>query len=180
MTLIKAVKFSDYSSPHYWPTWFCIGLMRVVVLMPLPLIVVLGSALGRMLYRLATQRRQIGEINLRIAFPDYSPKQIQQLNKACFRNLGTAVFEIGLSWWESKRLLTMYETEGLKHLKEAERQGKGVIILTAHFTCVEIGGPLLNQHVPTQVMYRRQSNELYGFHVRTSVVLHERIEQLVT
>ena len=161
MPLIKAVKIRDYLSPRYWPTWFAIGLMRVVALLPLRGIEIIGAVFGKLLYWALAERRRIGEINLQIAFPEHSLQQIQQQNKTCFRNLGIAAFELGLSWWEHRRLLKLCEVEGLQHLQQAQQQGKGVIILTAHFTCLEIGGPVLNHHVPFQVMYKRAHNKLF-------------------
>jgi KDO2-lipid IV(A) lauroyltransferase len=164
--MIKAVKVRDYLSLRYWPTWLFIGLMRAVSKLPLPVIVIIGTGLGELLYWLMPQRRRIGEINLQIAFPQHSLKKIQQQNKTCFHNLGIAAFELGLSWWESDKLLSICDIEGLQHLTDAQQQGKGVIILTAHFTCLEIGGPVLNHHVPFQVMYKRAHNKLFDAFMR--------------
>jgi KDO2-lipid IV(A) lauroyltransferase len=158
---IKAVNFRDYLSPRYWPTWFAIGLMRVVAFLPLRWVNIVGSAFGRLLYLALPERRRIAAINLRIAFPDDSEEKIQQRIRRCFNSLGIAAFELGLSWWQSERLLELCEIDGLQHLQQAQQQGKGVIILTAHFTCLEIGGPVLNHHVPFQVMYKRAHNKLF-------------------
>ena len=166
MALIKAVKASEFLSPGYWPTWFGLGLMRLVAKLPLAWIELFGSLLGTLIYIALPSRRQIGEINLRIAFPDYSNDQIRQLNKSCFRNIGIAAFELGLSWWEPERLLDFCEIQGLEHLQDALQKKKGVIILTAHFTCLEIGGPVLNHHVPFQVMYKKIKNRLFNEFMR--------------
>ncbi len=159
--MIKAVNATNYLSPKYWPTWFALGLMRVVSKMPLPAIVFTGSLLGYLIYYAMPKRRRIGEINIAFAFPDYSEKQIKALNKTAIKNIGVAAFELALSWWENKRILEWCEIEGLENLKQAQQQGRGVIILTAHFTCLEIGGPVLNHHVPFQVMYKRAHNKLF-------------------
>jgi len=166
VSLIKAVKVRDYLAPRYWPTWLAIGLMRLVSLLPLRLIEIIGAGFGTLLYWSLPERRHIGEINLQIAFPDHSLQQIQQQNRIGFRNLGIAAFELGLSWWEHRRLLALCQIDGLEHLQQAVQQGKGVIILTAHFTCLEIGGPVLNQHVPFQVMYKRAHNKLFDAFMR--------------
>jgi len=159
--MIKAVKIRDYLSPRYWPTWIFIGLMFGVTKLPLRIIEIIGAGLGEILYWLMPDRRRIGEVNLKIAFPGHNRDKIKQLNRTCFHNVGIAVFEIGLSWWESKRLLSICEVEGLQNLTNALQKGKGVIILTAHFTCLEIGGPVLNRYVPFQVMYKRARNPLF-------------------
>ena len=135
--------------------------MRLVALLPLRMLETIGGLFGKLLYWALPERRKVGEINLQIAFPKHSLDEIQQLNKLCFKNLGIAAFELGLSWWENQRILELCEVEGLEHLQQAQQQGKGVIILTAHFTCLEIGGPVLNHHVPFQVMYKRAHNKLF-------------------
>lgn len=140
--------------------------MRVVSLLPLRVMEIMGAILGWMAYYVVPSRRRVGEINLRIAFPDASDDEIRRRNKLCFRNVGIAAFELGLSWWQSEKLLRYCEIEGLQHLQSAQAQGKGVIILTAHFTCLEIGGPVLNHHVPFMVMYKRARNKLFDAFMR--------------
>jgi len=179
--LIKAVTVSDYISPRYWMTWLALGVMRVVSKLPLPAIIFLGHLLGDLIYYALPKRRRVGEINIGLAFPDYSVRQIRKLNKASIKNIGAAVFELALSWWEDDKLLALCEIDGLEHLKQAQDKGNGVIILTAHFTCLEIGGPILTHHVPFQVMYKRARNRLFDAFMRyhrerlyKSVVSHHK------
>jgi KDO2-lipid IV(A) lauroyltransferase len=47
---------------------------------------------------------------------------------------------------------------GLEHLQAAMREGNGVILLSAHFTTLEIGGRLLARHVPFHVLYREHKH----------------------
>lgn len=166
MPLIKAVKIKDYLSPVYWPTWLAIGLMRIVTSLPLQWVEHVGSGLGMLVYYLMPARRRVGEINLKFAFPQASEAEITRRNKLCFKNIGVAAFEMGLSWWRDEDLLAQCEIEGLDYLKQAQSQGRGVIILTAHFTCLEIGGPILNHHVPFMVMYKKAHNKLFDAFMR--------------
>ncbi|MDQ1362623.1 MAG: Lipid biosynthesis lauroyl acyltransferase [Pseudomonadota bacterium] len=166
MAFIRAVNVKDYLAPRYWPTWLAIALMRVVTSLPLVWLERIGSVFGMMIYYSLPSRRRIGEINLRFAFPQADVEEIQRRNKLCFRNIGIAAFEVGLSWWQDKKLLTQCEIEGLQNLEQAQSRGKGVIILTAHFTCLEIGGPVLNHHVPFMVMYKRAHNKLFDAFMR--------------
>ncbi len=111
-------------------------------------------------------RRTIADINLRFAFPDAHTDEIIRMRKLCFKNMGMAAFELALSWWQDERLLKLCEIEGLENITQPQEQGKGVIILTAHFTCLEIGGPVLNHYVPFQVMYKRAHNKLFDAFMR--------------
>jgi len=164
--MIKAVNVKDFLAPRYWPTWAGLALIRLVSKMPLRVIEWSGSVLGVLLYWSMSERRHVAEVNLRFAFPDVTDKKIKQMIKRCFRNVGIAVFELGLSWWEHDRLLAISDVEGLEYLQQAQQKGKGVIILTAHFTCLEIGGPILNHYVPFQVMYKRAHNPLFDAFMR--------------
>lgn len=141
-------------------------MMRLIALLPLRLIELCGTLLGKLLYIALPERRRVADINLKIAFPDASDKKIIQMRKQCFNNLGIAAFELALSWWHDQRLLKLCEVEGLEHIRQLQAQGRGVIILTAHFTCLEIGGPVINHSVPFQVMYKRAHNPLFDLFMR--------------
>ncbi len=164
--MIKAVNPFHYLLPKYWPTWFALGLLRSVVFLPLPVIEICGAMLGKLLYISLPERRRIADINLRIAFPDASAEDIIRLRKLCFKNMGIAGFELALSWWQTQRLIKLCEIEGLENITRHQDKGQGVIILTAHFTCLEIGGPVLNHYVPFQVMYKRAHNKLFDAFMR--------------
>ena len=140
--------------------------MRVVSLLPLRVIELCGSLFGKLLYVALPDRRKIADINLRIAFPQASDSEIKRLQKLCFENIGIAAFELALTWWHDKRLLKLCEVEGLENISNIQADGRGVIILTAHFTCLEIGGPVLNHYVPFQVMYKRAHNDLFDIFMR--------------
>ncbi len=166
MRLIRAVNAGEWLAPRHWLTWAILAVMRLVALLPLSAIVVFGSALGESARLLSSRRRRVAEINLRIAFPGASGREIRRMTRICFRNLGIAAFELGLSWWEKERIRAMCEFEGLEQLRRALDQGRGAVLLTAHFSCLEIGGPALGQHVPFQVMYKRARNELFDAFMR--------------
>jgi len=152
--------------PKHWPTWLALGLMRLVSLLPLRGIEFCGSLFGKLLYITLPMRNKVADINLRIAFPKASQHEITHLKKQCFKNIGIAAFELALTWWHDKRLLELCEVEGLENISNVQSEGRGVIILTAHFTCLEIGGPVLNHYVPFQVMYKPAHNKLFDLFVR--------------
>lgn len=164
--MIKAVNPKDYLGPEHWPTWIVLGLLRLVVILPQPAIEVCGAVMGKLLYLFLPERRKIADINLRIAFPGADKNEIKRMRKLCFKNMGIAGFELALSWWQDQRLLKLCEVEGLENITQQQEKGRGVIILTAHFTCLEIGGPVLNHYVPFQVMYKRAHNKLFDAFMR--------------
>jgi KDO2-lipid IV(A) lauroyltransferase len=148
--------------PHYWPAWLLIGLAWALVQLPFRCIIATGGALGLAFMRASARRRRIGETNLRLCFPDMAAEERGRMLRENFRSLGIAVLEKGMAWWWSSHRLgrLIVQTEGLHHLEQAHLAGKGVILLSAHFTTAEIGVRLLNVLYPIIPMYREHENPI--------------------
>jgi len=93
----------------------------------------LGDALGMLIYRIDKRHRKVVGKNLNIAFgQEKTAQEIEALCKRCFKNLGRIFFDIG--WISiSNKTLDQYEVQGIEYLRRAYVQGKGVLIVTAHF-----------------------------------------------
>jgi KDO2-lipid IV(A) lauroyltransferase len=64
-----------------------------------------------------------------------------------------------MCWWSSdERVRLLSHVEGCEHLDRALQRGHGVILLTAHFTTLEIGARILNAIRPICALYRPLSN----------------------
>ena len=76
-----------------------------------------------------------------------------------FQSLGIGLFEIAFSWWASPaRVNKIIQIEGRENLDAALARGHGVILLTAHFTTLEMGGRMLASVQPTSFLYRPTKN----------------------
>ncbi|MEM7281474.1 MAG: LpxL/LpxP family Kdo(2)-lipid IV(A) lauroyl/palmitoleoyl acyltransferase [Pseudomonadota bacterium] len=156
-------QFASFLAPRFWPTWLGLGLMRLLYLLPFSAQRGLGKFVGSLTYYVMTKRRRIADKNLSLCFPDWDQATKDEVIKENFKNLGQAIFETALTWWGSeKRLANLEEVEGLHHVTDALNQGKGVILLSAHFTTLEIGCRLLLLHVQFHAMYRSHDNPLFG------------------
>ncbi len=152
----------SHTGPRYWSTWLLIGMMRISAWLPYPILLILGTILGKLMYWLLGERRKIAKINLNLCFPELPEKQQKKLQKACFQNIGIAVFETAAAWWGSdKKLHALCRIQGLHHITEAQKQNKSILLLSGHMSCTEIGARLLAMHIPFQAMYKPAKNKLF-------------------
>ena len=150
--------------PRFWLLWLGLGVLWLVVQLPYKVQLCIGRGLGALMYRVAGDRRRIATRNLELCFPEKSAAERKQLLKENFASTGIAFFEMAMSWWWSKpRLAKLAHVEGLEHLKQAQLEGKGVILMAFHFTTLEIGAALLGQQHTIDGMYREHKNPLFDF-----------------
>lgn len=148
-------------APRWWPTWLALGLVRLIVLLPISWQLGLGERLGRVLGRIATRRRQVVQTNLRLCFSNMPETEREELVDRQFAALGRGVFETALAWFASDaRLYPHCEVEGREHLEAAVQSGQGLLLLTGHFSTLEIGARLVVAlaGLPFHAMYRPYDN----------------------
>ena len=141
--------------PRTWPTWLGIGIMALLARLPWPLQRGLGRALAGVLRLLLGERRRIASRNLALCFPALDDAARASLLREHFGALGIGLFEFARAWWGSVAPLRHgLQVEGLEHVEAARAGGRGVIVISGHFTTLEICGRLLCDHVPLAGMYR--------------------------
>jgi len=148
------------AAPRYWPAWSGLLLLWLSAkLLPYGLALGFGRLLGRLGCRLIPRRRHIAQVNLQLCFPELSETERTRLVRRHFESLGTGLLMSGFAWWASDaKLRPLVRIEGLEHLRQAIAEGRGAILLSAHFTDLELTGRLLSLHHPFAVMYRRHEN----------------------
>lgn len=143
----KSLQLSSYLAPKHWPLWFAIGVLRLAIFLPTAILHATGSAIGLLIYHVVPSRRRVARINIKQAYPDFSDKEIDQLNKKAFSSLGISIFETGIAWFtKSEKLQKQCQIEGKEYLDQAMAKGKGVILLTGHFTTLDIGAHLIGTY----------------------------------
>lgn len=140
---------SHFRALKYWPAWIALALLRLSCLLPYRMQLGIGKIIGRLAHRIGRKRRAIARRNIELCFPDLSPRDRNALVRSHFEALGMSVIELALGRWASDdKLLAMTRIEGVEHLREATERGLGVILLSAHFTTLEISGRVLSLNCP--------------------------------
>lgn len=140
---------------QHWPAWAGIAFGWTLARWPWWLARRAGSVLGWLMRMTMVSRRRVARINLALCFPELSPPQRRNLLHAHFQSLGIGAFEFLRAWWGRLTPLdTRYTLDGLAHLQNAQASGRGVILISPHFTTLEICVRLLCRHAQITGMYR--------------------------
>ena len=154
-------------SPRDWPTWIGIGCMALLARLPWALQRILGRGLGALMRMLMAERRRVAWRNLELCFPELDDAARTRLLHANFAAMGIGVFEFARAWWGSVDPLRRGTTvEGLEHMQAAREGGRGVIVVSGHFSTLEVCGRLMCDHVPLAGMYRPHAQPAMEWAVR--------------
>ncbi len=160
--------------PRYWLTWIGLGIIWALAQLPYRWLMRLGRMLGRVMGALPGERRHVAAVNLSLCFPEFTIAQREDLLRRHFESLGMALMETALCWWASpaRLRLLLVQVRGLEHLEQALAQGRGAILLIAHFTTMEMIGTLLHTQVALHVTYRQHKNALFEEVMRRARLSH--------
>jgi KDO2-lipid IV(A) lauroyltransferase len=151
----------NFLAPRFWPTWVGLALIWPVHLLPYRLQIAVGRMLGRLFMQLNPYRRLIVKTNLALCFPELDDRERQQLCKCFFKSLGVSLIEEASSMWAPDRFFDGLGTiQGLEHIKAAQQQGKGVLLLSGHFCSLDFAGRMLIRHHPVCFTYQELRNPL--------------------
>ncbi|MEL6091355.1 Kdo(2)-lipid IV(A) acyltransferase [Plesiomonas shigelloides] len=159
--MVQAQFRTAYFHPRYWLTWLGIAALYLVTLLPYPLIRRIGFTLGRLFMRIGKRRVKIAERNLELCFPDMSREARAQILQENFESTGMAVMETGMAWfWPDWRVKKIFHVEGLEHMRQAQTEQRGVLLIGVHFLTLELGARVFGMYNPGVGVYRPNDNPL--------------------
>lgn len=159
-----------FLAPRFWINWLGLALMRLSVYLPATSRPLVARLIGTSFSHFARKKYGVARRNIALCFPELSAARQQRLLQKNRYSLGMMPLEIALSWWASdKTLAKIVDFTGLEHLRAALDKGRGVILLTGHFTSMELGGRLMMLKQPLHVMFHNLKNPLIN-----QVMLHYR------
>jgi Kdo2-lipid IVA lauroyltransferase/acyltransferase len=128
--------------------------------LPLPLQAAFGWCFGHFLYFVVAPRRKVVLTNLHLCFPELGPHELHHLARRNVVAVTRSYLERGLIWWGSAaRVKRLVELRGLEKLLALKQQGHTIVILTPHFTNLDMGSRL-GQEVDCVSVYSAQNNKL--------------------
>ena len=152
--------------------YFVYGIYRsfefFLKLLPMKLVCLIGSGIGKLTYQLFKNRRQIVTRNLRIAFgEEMSHNEIHELTRKTFQHSATnLIASFRTSSFTTEQLRDRVEIVGAENLDVARAQGSGkngIICLVCHMGNWELMDQIhtiLPALIPPATLYRPLNNPL--------------------
>ena len=116
-------------------------VLRVVRLMPWPLVRGTGRVLGRLFYAVDARHRRVTLDNLAHAFPTRTPQERGAIARRVFAHFGRLLFELlKFTALTPEQMLARVEFDGDERVRQAQAQTRGYLLLTGHFGFWELHG----------------------------------------
>ena len=130
--------------------------------LPRPICLAIGGALGSLFYHADRKHRQIAQSNLNTAFGSrFSAAEKKKIAKASFRHFGSVFADIiKVRHMKMDKVMTFLSIEGKEHLEKAIREGKGVLIFSAHLGNWEMATAPVSEIGKINVIARPFDNRL--------------------
>ena len=152
----------EFIHPKFYPTWILILLMRIGVFIPFQFQVILGKAIGKLIYPFMKKLRETAYSNISNCFPEKKQPQVTLLVKQHFDAIGISLFETANAYYGSDRKIKKLLSINNKHFfSDAIKDEGGIILLCSHFMPLMLGSRALLLENTIANVYRPQNNKLF-------------------
>lgn len=158
----KQRKWFHFLGPQHWPLWLAFFLLYIFSFLPYPTMVWLGKKIGRLFMRVSKRYRKITTTNITRCFPELSSPEQQALVRRHFESLGISIMETALAWWASdERIKKLVNFPDLSACRAVHDNGRGALLITGHFTTIELMGRITSLVAPIHIFIRHQNNQFF-------------------
>ncbi len=156
--------------PREWLAWLGLALIWCLGRLPFWLNQAIGRGLGLLIAPLLRTRGRIAARNLALCFPEIEASARSELLRLNLRNSGLLLSEFAFAWMASDASLQRVPVcfHNITALESALAKGKGVLLVGAHFSHLELCGRLLCAHQAGQVggMYREHKSAAFEWLIK--------------
>lgn len=150
--------------PQHWPVWLGVGVLVLLTRLPYRLQLGIGKVIGLLMHKVAARRRHIANVNIRLCFPEKTKTEQQTLVRQVFIDNGIGLIETFIAWFRAPNyLVSKTEFIGLDKVRALTTQNKGVMLLGAHYSMLDLAGSLLSNELKLSVSYRPQDNPVMNY-----------------
>ena len=146
--------------PQYWGIWIGIVFLMILAILPWAIQYRLGQFLGSVAFNNLKSRRKTTIRNLEVCFPEWTAEEVEANARQVFIDQMIGIFETLNAWYSPQWFKNRVKIEGLEHIKNAQANGQGILLLGTHSTLLDAGGYLCAQFFEPDVVYRPQNNPL--------------------
>ena len=149
---------------RYFPAWFVYAFLWLISQLPYRALRALGGFLGWLMGSVFHIRKRVIDRNIETCFPQLSAHQQQQLIKTNYQETGYMVSQTLYAFFHrSDRLFNQLSITGSQHLQDCLDNNQGVLLISGHFTALDIGGRALCQRFPVAGVYRPHKNPVMEY-----------------
>jgi KDO2-lipid IV(A) lauroyltransferase len=115
-------------------------LMAIIENLPRDLALKLAGMIGEMAAIIEGKERRLAESNLRKVYGEsWSENRIRLVARECFVTIAKNAADVIRSRrWDEDELKSLVDVEGIEHLDQAMKKGKGVVAITGHIGNFEL------------------------------------------
>lgn len=137
-------------------TRILISLVRLLGILPLPVIQLLGSSIGRVLFWIPNREARTVEVNLGLCFPELDDSVRKKMRAEILRENATTLLEMPSAWLQPpERWIKRIDAgQSVKDMQALLGEGKGLIVAAPHQGSWEVGVHLLSSLGPMTILYR--------------------------
>lgn len=148
--------------PRAWPTALGLAVLWPVAKLPIRWWPSISTGMGACLQRLAPARKRVVLRNISLAFPSRSDQWQSELCDKSYKALALSVLETAKLWFCDPKWMDEYvDLQGLEHLQCCQEQGQAVLLVSCHYTSVEVAGAALCRSVPFNPVYAAAKNPYF-------------------
>ena len=151
--------------PRTWGWWLLLGIFWCLfAVMSLESARSMGRRLVHVVKRIIPRRFNCIKLNLQLAFPDWDAAQIQSLAIRNLEETGAYILETGYILLRgAKSVIVNSEVRGRDVLDAALKSGRNILLLGAHYTCLDSCGSVMGNDAQVDVVLRHQNSAVANY-----------------